>query len=397
MANGIFDYKNKKLLPFSPDYICTVKLATAYKDHPENPVIHNDSDNTDWDMESWMKSLSDDPAVVDLLWHVIGAVVRAFVRWDKLIFLSGDSGCNGKGTFCELVRNLCGENYWLSLTIRDCGEKFLPAGLASKKAIITDENGVGDYIDALDKLKAMATGDVIALEAKNKDKISARFRGVIIQCLNDYVKFRDRTESLYRRLLMIPFLKRFTGAERKYIKDDYLRRPEVLEYVLWRVLNMPDYYELPEPEACRIELEKYKDANDPLRVFLAEILPQLKWQVVPFNFLYELYKKWIERYNPGGKIPSQHTFTADVVKRINTDRTNDCYAAWNPVECDPKGGYKNQSVTKEDRATPEPLILEYNLTDWMNPDSGNSNDVDKLCVPTETKRNNGRGIKRAKA
>lgn len=398
VANGIFDYRTKELKPFSPDYVSTRKLATAYKEHPENPMIHNDEDGMDWDVVSWMESLSDNPKIVNLLWRVINAVVRPDNRWDKAICLSGDSGCNGKSTFVKMVCNLCGDDYWESLSVGDCCGKFLPADLATKKLIISNENGVNGYFDVPEKLKSMITGDVMALESKGKDKISACFQGVIIQCLNSYVKFRDRTESLYRRFLMVPFTKRFIGMERKYIKDDYLRRPEVLEYVLWKVLQMPDFDELPEPEACKIELEKYKDANDPLRVFLAEILPELKWQVVPFEFLYELYKKWMERNNPGGKISSKSTFTADVAERINTNRANDCYAAWEPVKSDTKGGYKPLCVPKEDCYKPEPLIAEYGLSDWMNPSAKNSTDVNKICVPSDSKRKGTcRGIKRANA
>lgn len=342
-----------------------------------------------------MRELSDDPEVINLLWLVIGAVVRPNVRWDKAIFLSGSSGCNGKGTYCELLRNLCGgDGYHISLSIRDCCGRFLPYVLASVKSIITDENSVGDYIDLSDTFKSMITGDILSLEAKFRDKISARFFGVMIQCLNDYVKFRDRTESLYRRLLMVPFLKRFTGMERKYIKHDYLRRPEVLEYVLWRVLNMPEYYELPEPEACAAELEKYKDSNDPLRVFLSEILPELKWQTVPFEFLYDLYKNWIMLKNPGGKIPSAHVFKGDVAERINTNRANACYAAWKPVEYDYKNrGFKVWKVSAEDQMTPEPLINEYCLEGWMNRNC-KSNDLDKLCISPKH-AGTVRGIRRA--
>lgn len=386
--NGIFDYKNKKLLPFSPDHIFVGKLATAYRDHPENPMIHNDKDGTDWDVESWMASLSDDPAIVDLLWSVGNAVVRPLIKWEKMIILSGTSGCNGKGTFCELVRNLCGEKYWLSLSIHDCAARFLPFELVSKKTIITDENAVGDYIDMPEKLKEMITGDVISLEAKNKDRISVRFRGVIIQCINDYVRIRDRTESMYRRLLMVPFLKRFIGTKRKYIKDDYLRRPEVLEYVLWRVLNMPEFDKLPEPEACRIELEKYKESNDPLRAFLAEILPELAWSTVPFLFLYDLYKEWIKRNNPSGKMPGKGTFEDDLMEIINTDRSNDCYVAWEVV-----AKTTPRRIPQGNQNIPEPLIKEYNLTNWMNPYCTNSNDVNKLCVPNVEKNYRG-SIKR---
>lgn len=390
VGNGIFDCRTQELKPFRPDYVFTEKLATAYKDHPVNPVIHNDADGTDWDVESWIASLSDDPEVVNLLWCVIYAVVHPLKKWDKLICLCGSSGCNGKSTIIQMMRDLCGEDYYVSLSLQDICDRYLPPDFASKKAIIGDENVVGGYLELTAILKAIITGNLTTIEPKYRDKIPVCFQGVVVQCLNSYVKFRDRTDSMYRRLLMIPFLKRFLGDERKYIKDDYLRRSEVLEYVLWRVLNMPEFDKLPEPEACEIELEKYKNANDPLRVFLGEILPELAWSTVPFTFLYDLYKEWIKRNNPSGKMSSKGEFENNVMEFINTNRSNNCYAAWEVIAKEPP-----RTVPKGDLNTPEPLILEYKLTDWMNPSATNSNDVDKVCVSPKLKTSYRGGIRRA--
>lgn len=66
---------------------------------------------------------------------------------------------------------------------------------------------------------------------------------------------------------MIPFEKRFEGRERKYIKDDYLKRKDVLEYVLYKLLATTDYYELDVPQTCIDMLEEFKLENDPVRQF----------------------------------------------------------------------------------------------------------------------------------
>ena len=74
--NGVFNYATKELLPFSPDYIFTSKSRVDYNSAAINPVIHNDDDGTDWDVESWMESLSDDPEIITLLWEMLGAIIR---------------------------------------------------------------------------------------------------------------------------------------------------------------------------------------------------------------------------------------------------------------------------------------------------------------------------------
>ena len=120
----------------------------------------------------------------------------------------------------------------------------------------------------------------------------------MIQCVNELPKLRDKSESMYRRLLVIPFDKRFQGCERKYIKDDYLNRQDVLEYVLYRVLAETDYYELDEPDACSALLDDFRVANDPLRQFADEIFPAASWHLLPCKFLYDLYRHWFQRNQP---------------------------------------------------------------------------------------------------
>lgn len=78
--------------------------------------------------------------------------------------------------------------------------------------------------------------------------------------------------------------KQFEGCERKYIKDDYLRHKEVLEYVLYKLLATTNYYELDPFKACLDLLNEYKEFNDPVRAFMAEVMGQLAWDLVPNQF-----------------------------------------------------------------------------------------------------------------
>ncbi len=63
--------------------------------------------------------------------------------------------------------------------------------------------------------KAAVTGDVIQINRKYKPAIDCRFQGMIVQCINALPKFDDSSESIYRRLMVIPFEKCFyrTGTQ----------------------------------------------------------------------------------------------------------------------------------------------------------------------------------------
>ena len=84
-----------------------------------------------------------------------------------------------------------------------------------------------------------------------------------------------------------------------------------MEYVLYKVLNM-NYYSFDVPGACENVLEEYKEFNDPVRQFMNEIMPQLKWDLVPFPFLYDLYGAWYKKNFPGrGELKSSTVFVKD--------------------------------------------------------------------------------------
>lgn len=366
--NGIFDYDTKKLLPFSPDYVFVSKCKVNFNAAATNVVIHNDDDGTDWDVDSWVHELTDDPQVEQLIWQIIGAVIRPNVRWDKVIMPYSTKGNNGKGTLCRLLRNLCGGGNYTSIAINDMSKNFRLSPLLHVSAVIVDENNVTGYLDDASTFKALITGDQVQIEEKYKAPVDFRFSGLMVQCVNFLPRVNDKTSSFYRRILMVPFEKCFTGAERKYIKDDYLNRQEVLEYVLCKVLEkIPSYYEFDVPDACTRLLDDYKTFNDPVRQFAEEMLPELKWQLVPNKFLYDLFKAWYEENIPSGRVQGKNSFLQEF-KDVIAER-DDWKATGSSV---PTQGYSFGS---------EPLIIRYNLTKWMN-DAYRGTDAAMICTPS---------------
>lgn len=368
--NGIFDYKNKTLLPFSPDFVFLSKSKTNYNANATNVVIHNDDDGTDWDVESWMQDLTDDPEIANLFWEITGALLRPNVSWDKSAWLYSDRGENGKGTLCAMWRNLCGSAA-TSISIADFAKDFMLSSLITSQAIIVDENDVGTFIDKAGDLKAVITNDVVYINRKFKNPIPYQFHGFMVQCLNELPRFKDKSDSIYRRQLFIPMSKCFTGKARTYIKSDYINRPEVLEYVMKRVLEM-NYYKLSEPESCKFVLEEYKTYNDPVRQFWAEFEDQFVWDFVPYSFLYSLFKKWFKRDNPSGSIMGRNTFIKDL---RNVVAKSTVFSLTDPVDSKVRVGNRMDAT--------ETLIATYDVEDWQTPglNRNSAATIEALCRP----------------
>jgi len=365
VRNGIYSKSKEQLLDFTPDFIYLSKLAVDYTENPVNPVIVADDGYT-WDVESWLLELSNnDTEVKTLLWQVFSDSIHGTYSRGKAIFFYSAVGNNGKGTIGQLIKNLLGNGNYSSLAINDFKHEFMKVQLVDSIANIADENDVDQYIDSVRDFKASITGDDIIINGKFEKPFPYKFYGANIQMLNGLPKTRDKSDSFYRRLILVPFLKSFTNnGERKYIKTDYIKRQDVLEYVLHKALHT-NFTEFIEPKATSYLLDEYKSTNNPVLQFWEELEDQFQWKFLPTQFLYDLFVSWSSKNNPMGKPMSKKSFI-DIMKTIIVDSTT-----W--VESF-KSPYRVSSRMDAD----EPLITEYQLNDWMNPKARTSTNQQKL-------------------
>lgn len=114
------------------------------------------------------------------------------------------------------------------------------------------------------------------------------------------------------------------------------------------------------PDACLALLDDFHLTNDPVRQFLDDILIRATWDVLPWQFVFDLYRRWFIRNNPSGRCQSRKSLINDV-KGIISD-----YEGWdysdNPV-----------SVPDEMYDTPEGLIGMYEVREWEEPGYRGSN------------------------
>ena len=96
--------------------------------------------------------------------------------------------------------------------------------------------------------------------------------------------------------------------------------------------------------------------NNTVIEFLDEFLPRFKWEVLPTKFLYELYKAWMSKDNANEK---------PVKKSVFIKHSADFFSEQPGWSIRLARGDKITIGTRMD--ADEPLITEYNLTNYMNP------------------------------
>lgn len=353
--NGVYNQATDTLEPFSPDYVYLVKIPIDYKDKPNNPVLIDANDKSKWDIDSWINELADDEDTATLIWQVIADSLQPSRSRGKSIWFYSESGNNGKGTLGQLIKNLVGPNNYSSLSVTDFKEQFMKESLMGVAVNIADENDVDAYIDSVRDFKASITGDDINIDRKYEKAVRLQFKGTNIQMLNGLPKIKDKSDSFYRRLIIVPFLKSFTNnGEKRYIKQVYIEKKEVLEYALWRALHIKfDEYITPDKSAEL--LTEYKEINNPVIQFWNELVDEFAWDLLPTQFLYDLFVQWSKRNNPTGKPMGKIGFTSSLNSFLEKNE-----------EWTIKSGQNDRVRTGSNMNADEPLITEYSLIKWID-------------------------------
>lgn len=376
VKNGIFNKETNQLEPFNQHEYRLAKIQTNYNPNATSPVITM-PDGIDWTFDSWLDELTDhDPDRLTQMWQIITAALNPGRVYNKCVIFYSRQGNNGKGTLGQVLKNIIGDGLYSSVNIKNFGVRFRTQQLLGKILNIADENPVGAYIDGTDEFKAAITGDDIQIEAKGKDAYPMQVRMLNIQMLNGTLLTRDKSNSIYRRLLIVPFTHTFTGCERPYIKRDYMDRTDVKEYILKRALKAPVVTEFVVTKENEEALYRTKVENNSVFEFFDEFLPRFKWDVLPTKFLYDLYVSWMAKDNANGK---------PVKKSAFVEYASDYLAETN--EWDARLTQKDIIKVGTRMDADEPLITEYQLVDFYDPDyKGNGRKLQRAFSRPKTTR-----------
>lgn len=101
--------------------------------------------------------------------------------------------------------------------------------------------------------------------------------------------------------------------------------------------------------------------------FVSDMLPQCKWSLLPFSFVYDLYEAWF---------PTVGLYEKPQTKKVFCDRLTD-YLKENDSWIITNGFF---TVNNDNMLLPEPLIAEFHLKNWMNKEY-DGDDINMICSP----------------
>ena len=272
-----------KLLPHTPDYFTLVKLPFEYAPEAECP--------------NWLKFLDDvmesDSERIRLLQQWVGYLFTLTLKEQKFLICVGE-GANGKGVFFIVILEMLGQENCSSLPLSRFGERFALSSTYGKLLNATSE-GIS-YINTHGEavLKEYTSGDMTAFERKHKDLFHAIPTAKLMIATNELPSFADKTEGVWRRMLIVPFERSFTEDQQNKNLAEELKEelPGIFNWAYDGMVNL-EKKGFVVPAKCKEAIEQYRRDVNPAKVFLQENYQQdTEADGVPCGILYSSYCDW---------------------------------------------------------------------------------------------------------
>nr|WP_259323770.1 phage/plasmid primase, P4 family [Streptococcus lutetiensis] len=288
IGSELYNNQTGEFQPFNPNVIATRKVKTEYNLNAVEPTING------WKPTEWLKGLfNHDKESYELAIQIIRATVTGKTL-DNIFWLHGVGG-TGKGTFQTLLENLVGAENIASYKIDEKNGRFDTSILIGKSVVIGDDVQKDVIIKDTSIVFSLATGDPIRIEDKGKRPYTTRLKMTVVQSSNGFPRMNADKNAIDRRFRVLSFSE-LKGKPDKRIKNDYINRPEVLEYLVKLAIETP-FKDIEPQRSIDFLNEEYKEMNpvaDFVDRFFNDDVIQCKY--VPNGYVFECFKAYCKQH-----------------------------------------------------------------------------------------------------
>lgn len=229
-----------------------------------------------------------------VLEEILGHILLVDKFPHKIFFLTG-SGANGKSTFVEMITKFAGDlSSHVDIANFDDGTSL--ASLVGKVVNVADDVDA-IYLEKSKNLKTMASGNTVGARAIYSQPITLKNTATLIFTANEPPVFKDKSDGIGRRLLIIPFENKV--KERIYNLDELLSTDNAKSYILNLGLKgikriLDNKLELSVSETITGATKQYYLDNDSVMAYLNDY-PSINNN--PVATVYEAYEEFCEDSN----------------------------------------------------------------------------------------------------
>jgi len=283
VLNGVYDFNSHTLVAHSPDIVVTAKFNASYEPKITSDIID----------QALLTIADDDLEIVQLFTEIFGYLLFKQNFLDKSFLLVGNGG-NGKSTLLNMMANFVGEENVSSVSLPGLSERFNLAELHNKLLNAGDDIPIQSIKDA-SNFKKLSTGERITAERKGQDPFQFRNYAKLVFSANAIPRWFENSNGIFDRLVLVPLNaqlrnnpKRDPFLEKKVTTDE--ARSHLLNLAINALGQLLHRRKFTIPAVSSQKMEEFKEDNDPLLGFLAEV--NLHERVV--SEVYVDYQNWCE-------------------------------------------------------------------------------------------------------
>lgn len=299
--NGLLNIKTKEFKEHTSAYCSTNQLAYDY-----NPVA------TCPGFETFLYDIfQNDKERVRLMQQILGYIWLKDIKVQKgFIFLG--NGANGKSVLASVMQHLYGEKNISSTPLAIFEKRFGLQEMPGKLLNLTSENEF-QHEFSTENFKKLTSGDLISVEAKYKDSYTTTLYAKLVILLNRLMDSDDTSDGYFRRLVIIPFNKRYyelkQGEELKqgvsymdvHLVDKLLKElPGIFNFSLEGIHDlMSNDYQFVGSAACDAVLEEYKKRQNPVITFIDDCIEYRPGEKIRRPDIKPAYTAWYAQHGDG--------------------------------------------------------------------------------------------------
>jgi P4 family phage/plasmid primase-like protien len=295
VANGILDLQSifdgqepdKHLLQHDWRWFSACQLDYPYDPSAKCPQ---------WE-QTIEEAMEGDYERIMILQEWTGYLLTATNYLQRFLAIQGE-GSNGKSVYFAGVTAMLGSENVGHVSLENFGGRFDLGTLIGKTANICGDVGEIDSV-CEGNLKQFSGGDVMQFDRKNLSPICCRPTAKLMMSFNNPPRIKDRSRGVWRRMLLVPFLKEFkkeTAIRHLDSPEFWLESGEVPGILNWSIAGLQrlrDQGDFTESQTANDAIETYKRDNNPALDFFEDYLVYEKGNgQVDTMHVYELYRHW---------------------------------------------------------------------------------------------------------
>lgn len=292
--NGVLRLKDRKLLPHSKAYGFMNVLPYDYDPEAKCPEFDRMMDNITNSDES-MKQV-----ILEYMGYCISGMPSSWGQ--KAMIITGPGG-TGKSTFLDILRSMVGNDGYSSVPLEEFRNATMRGNMYGKLFNVTEETKYNSLRDSTE-FKNIVTGGSVVIKYLWREPFTTELNTKLILACNEIPPTGDKTDATYRRLIIVPFIRKFydKNNEDNVERDIRERVKREMSGVYNKVLSALDVLTkqnmFSRSRASDQALAEYQDENDVLKCFINDhVMEADKSFFIKSRTLYATYKDWCHENN----------------------------------------------------------------------------------------------------